>query len=95
MLLMVIWIICGILAYGLLKNCIKEYLKKFNFLSYDVDLRGFEKALWFYSFLGPFGLFIALCALMDTHGICGYSNSWLCYCMPKELYEPREKPPEI
>lgn len=75
------WIVFGILAYGLLKNCLKEFLKNKQYVGYDrID----ESYCILVAIFGPIGLIISALAVFLLYGELKQKIR-LSFRMPKEL----------
>ena len=81
------WIVCGVLAYGLTKGtslnlqerCQKEFPDRGNTGKYSSEEEG--ACLWFGS-MGPLGLMLILGEYLSQPKLTGPLK--LCYRMPKE-----------
>ena len=78
MAIMVFWLICGILTYGIYKNTFKEYYAKHYYIGY---VKENEFLSWVYAFCGPLGLIKVIVFLIDT----GEAKIGFCFRMPSEL----------
>ncbi len=76
--LTLVWIVCGFLAYGLLKNEWRRFYIERKTIGYK---RLDEILCILCAFGGPAGLL--------THFMLCEYKSELCYVMPKELCDPR------
>src|SRR3989344_2918345 len=76
------WMICGVLAYGLYKNYWKQFHQKTLCVGYNALA---TEAMCFWSWvLGPIGLVGAVLWILTD----GYEFGF-CFKMPKELCKPR------
>lgn len=82
------WIICGILAYGIAKNCDRQHYSKMNHLfAFPYGYHGGDEFLCITTGLcGLLGLFSAIIETL----IYGY-NFGLCFKMPEYLCESRQE----
>ena len=75
------WVICGVLAYGILKNNLRQHTKLPHTRHHDTED---EFVVYLISAMGLIGL---IAIILGTW--IGGSELGLCYRMPKELCEPR------
>jgi hypothetical protein len=75
-----LWLICGFLAYGIIKGVFKNILYT-NLLPTEYDW-GAEGLCLFYFASGPFGLMVALIVTLIGYSITGQRLSF-CLFMPR------------
>lgn len=80
-LIVVSWLICGVLAYGLEKNYWRQFFQKLTYVGYDW---GSEKFCLAVVIFGPLGLPLSIGWILSG----GYKLGF-CWRMPKELCDPR------
>ena len=73
-----VWVIYGVLVYGMLKDCFRQGLEQ-EYFEYGW---GHEFACCYFGLVPPIGLCFLLAALFSGEKI------GLCFRIPKELCEP-------
>lgn len=80
------WIFCGILAYGLVKNYERDFYSRMINVNYLLEFRYDSMDEFFCilsGFFGPIGLFVGLITALTNKSL------ELCFIMPKELCRPK------
>ena len=75
--LSLLWVVCGVLSYGMVKNDWRHFLQKRFEIFFDRDKEG---ACWGFIIGGPVALIAALI-------LCREGSWGLCFIMPLELCE--------